>query len=435
MTRLLLAVSGGIDSMYMANRALDGALFPYLHIEKWAVAHCNFHLRGEESDGDENFVRQWCNERGVEFFRANFNTLPYAREHGLSTEMAARELRYDWFAKLCEEHEFDAIVIAHNSDDNAETLLLNMLRGCGSKGMRGMSEDSGEFPRRILRPLLQTSREEILSYMTSRGLCWREDRTNAEDIYKRNLLRHKVLPVFKEVNPSALDTLHQDMSHIREVDDIATDYYLENKDKLRDIRALLSLKHWKYVLYRELESRGFSQGAFNDLCSLLESGKQTSGKKFFSPLWTLHLSSDGIHFTPAESKSGDDRCVLIESEGTFTIAGRTFSITSEPLRESLKTKEGELLASPRGLVFPFWLRTWREGDWMQPIGMKGRKKISDLFVDLHIPAFQKEKEVVAVTAPDESEVLALLCRRPSEKIKVCREADPQILSIKEITTL
>ncbi len=420
--------------MYMANRALNGALFPSLHVEKWAVAHCNFHLRGEESDSDEEFVRQWCEERGVEFFHIGFDTASYAREHGLSIEMAARELRYGWFAELCEQNGFDAVVVAHNSDDNAETLLLNMLRGCGSRGMSGMSEDSGEFPRRVLRPLLQTSREEILTYMATRGLSWREDRTNAEDIYKRNLLRHRVLPVFRDINPAALRTLSQDMAHIREVDDIASDYYQQHRGKVGCFSELFKLKHWKYVLYRELEARGFSQGVYADLCDILESGRPASGKRFHSPSWTLHLSSEGINFTPFRGEQPSGECVLIDGEGTFELAGRSFTVSTERTRNSLKTSDGEILASPRALSFPFWLRTWREGDWMQPIGMKGRKKISDLFVDLHIPAYLKSREIVLVSDPKESEVLALLCRRPSEKIKVCREADPNILSIKEITT-
>lgn len=420
--------------MYMANRALESALFPSLHVEKWAVAHCNFHLRGEESDGDEEFVRQWCADHDVEFFCTGFDTVSYARECGLSTEMAARELRYDWFAELCSQNGFDAVVVAHNSDDNAETLLLNMLRGCGSRGMRGMSEDSGEFPRRVLRPLLQTSREEILNFMATRGLSWREDRTNAEDIYKRNLLRHRVLPVFKDINPAALRTLSQDMAHIREVDDIASDYYMEHRRKVGCFTDLFKLKHWKYILYRELEARGFGQGVYSDLCALLESGRPASGKRFHSPLWTLNLSSEGIHFTPFNGTEPSNECVLVEGEGTFELAGRSFTVKAERIRDSLKTAEGEILASPRALSFPFWVRTWREGDWMQPIGMKGRKKISDLFTDLHIPAYLKERELVLVADPDESEVLALLCRRPSEKIKVCREADPEILSIKEITT-
>ncbi len=430
--RLLLAISGGIDSMYMADRALDGALFDFDYT--FSVAHCNFHLRGEESDGDMRFVRKWCLKHNVEFLSAEFDTAAFARENKISTEMAARELRYTWFADLCLSRGFDAVVVAHNCDDNVETLFLNMLRGCGSKGMSGMREDSGHFPRRILRPLLTTSREQIFAHMTARSLAWREDRTNSEDMCKRNVLRHKVLPVLKEINPSALATLSKDMLHLREVDEMASDYYAEHKAELNSISALLKLKHWKYVLYRALHEKGFGESVFEDLCRLLVSGGQTSGKTFLSPTWTLSLGSDTLHFTPKTDIKEEANCIKVDGPGTFSLAGRTFSVNIEGIRSSLKTSPGEIIASAGKLRFPFYFRTWREGDRMQPLGMKGQKKISDLFVDLKIPAYKKDAETVIVKDPSDTEVLALLSRRPGEKIKVRREADLEILSIKELTS-
>ncbi len=432
--KLLLAVSGGIDSMYMVNRALDGALFSYKY--SFSVAHCNFHLRGEESDGDRDFVKRWCDAHGIEFLSEDFDTLAYAEKNNISIEMAARDLRYCWFFSLCAQKGFDATVVAHNSDDNAETLLLNMLRGCGSRGMSGMRKDSGTFPSRILRPLLDVSRAEILEYMEGRNLEWREDRTNKEDIYKRNMLRHKVLPIFKEINPSALKTLSKDMAHIREIDDIAGDYYLAHRERLRSAKSLLSLKHWRYVLYREMQEKGFPEGAYLDLCNLLESDAQRSGKKFFSKEWILSLGSDAIDFSRRREQSPSDgpNCIEVSQPGRFTIAGRTFKVCVEPAVASFKTGPDEIIASPRVLEFPFYLRNWQEGDWMQPLGMKGRKKISDMMVDLKIPSFRKSTEIVIVSEPDDREVLSLLPHRISEKIKVCREADPQIISIKEITT-
>lgn len=432
--KLLLAVSGGIDSMYMANRALDSALFSYE--ASFSVAHCNFHLRGEESDADSKFVKQWCEEHGVEFLHEDFDTSDYAKKNNISVEMAARELRYAWFSKLCQEHGFDATVVAHNSDDNAETLLLNMLRGCGSRGMSGMKKDSGVFPSRILRPMLDISRAEIQEYMESHALPWREDRTNKEDIYKRNLLRHRVLPVFKEINPSALRTLSKDMAHIREVDIIADDYYIANRESIHYAESLLSLKHWKYVLYREMQEKGFSEGAFQDLCSLLESGTQRSGKKFISDKWVLSLGTDTINFSLKKERGASPEASFIEVSqlGRYPLGDRTFEISLEPARESLKTQADEIIASPGVLKFPFYIRHWQEGDWMQPLGMKGKKKLSDMMVDLKIPSFQKNREAVIVSDTESKEVLALLPRRISEKIKVCREADPQIIAIKEITT-
>ena len=215
--RILLAVSGGIDSMYLAEKAPE--LFPGA---SFAVAHCNFRLRGEESDGDEAFVRQWCSDAGMDCFIKRFDTRAEAEAKNISIEMAARDLRYEWFAALCRGEEpsadgktgFDAVALAHNADDNAETLILNLVRGTGIKGMRGMSADvlDGRGVR-ILRPLLAVPREEIHRWMVSNGKAWREDSSNAGGEYKRNRIRHEVLPVLKELNPALLKTLADDMAH------------------------------------------------------------------------------------------------------------------------------------------------------------------------------------------------------------------------------
>ena len=262
------------------------------------MAHCNFRLRGEDSDGDEAFVRRECEVLGVECFVRAFDTQDYASEHGVSVEMAARELRYAWFSELCSEHGFDALATAHNANDHAETLILNLLRGTGTKGMRGIPSSP-----ELLRPLLGTTREEIRQWMESGGYEWREDRTNAEDEARRNKIRLKVFPVFAEINPSFVRTLGEDIARIRQTDDIAEDYFRqalpklvrENGDML-EIRVpeLLELRHWRYVLWRILEDCSFSAGTFGKLCALLEkyrnepSGTVTlSGKTFQSPQFEL----------------------------------------------------------------------------------------------------------------------------------------------------
>ena len=328
---LLLAVSGGIDSMYLANRAPE--LFPGA---RFAVAHCNFGLRGEESDGDQAFVEEWCRKRGVECFVRRFNTTGYASANHVSTEMAARELRYAWFAELCAEHGFTALVTAHNANDNAETLILNLLRGTGSRGLRGMavSRDfhpenvslretpptdfvSGPLPLteprvatvfqmgvpgdtpKLLRPLLGTSRKEIAEWMKAHGCGWREDSTNGESLYKRNIVRNEVFPVFERINPGFVATLNADMKRFAQADDIAEEYFRTVYDDVCDERgikvdALLGCTHWKYVLYRLLESYGFSQETFDKLVALLTKYKESprgtvtlGGKCFEAPSYVL----------------------------------------------------------------------------------------------------------------------------------------------------
>ena len=294
--------------MYMANRASE--LFPGA---SFAVAHCNFCLRGAESDGDERFVEQWCARAGVRCHVQRFDTAGYAAEHGVSIEMAARELRYAWFARLCSEEGFDAVATAHNANDNAETLMLNLLRGTGLKGLRGLSASRSFEPHsagmKILRPLLDTERREIEEWMVSHDKQWREDRTNGESVVKRNIIRNEVFPIFGRINPSFVKTLNADMRRFAQVDDIAEDYFLcarrkvvkeagEREEQERIcVKELLALRHWKYVLWRLLEPYGFSQQTFSKLLCLLEAYKDSprgtvtmSGKTFESPAHILVTS-------------------------------------------------------------------------------------------------------------------------------------------------
>ncbi|MCR4859867.1 MAG: tRNA lysidine(34) synthetase TilS [Bacteroidales bacterium] len=263
--RILLAVSGGIDSMYLANRAPE--LFPGA---RFAVAHCNFHLRGDESDEDERFVRQWCAGHGLECFVRQFDTARYASEKGISIEMAARDLRYDWFSQLLREEGFSAVAVAHNADDNAETLMLNLLRGTGTRGLRGMGDRDG-----ILRPLLGITRAEIRAWMLEHGQTWREDSSNADCTPKRNRIRNEVFPVFERINPSFLRTLGEDMRRFARVDDIAESWFRSVREGLTDpsgairIDAVIALDHWEYALWRLVEDYGLSGPTFEKLVALL----------------------------------------------------------------------------------------------------------------------------------------------------------------------
>ncbi len=297
--RILLAVSGGIDSMYLANRAPE--LFPGA---RFAVAHCNFGLRGAESDGDEAFVRAWCTEHGMECFTERFDTRAYAAEHSQSIEMAARELRYAWFWRLLDEQGFDAVAVAHNADDNAETLLLNLLRGTGTRGLRGMGDRDG-----IVRPLLETSRAEIREWMEAHGLPWREDSTNADSSPKRNRIRNEVFPVFARINPSFVRTLGDDMRRIARVDDIAESYFRSVREGLTlpdgaiKIAKVLALEHWEYVLWRLVEEYGLSGPTFEKLVALLRRyreeprGTVTIGGKVFEGTGVTLVISDELLYS------------------------------------------------------------------------------------------------------------------------------------------
>lgn len=296
----LLAVSGGIDSICLASLFLNSSAG-----RRFAVAHCNFHLRGEDSDSDEALVAAWCGRNGVRYHKADFDTEQYASSHNISIEMAARELRYDWFASLCKDNGYYGVAVAHNANDNAETLILNLLRGTGLRGITGMQvetvvpvtrvELSGV---RLLRPMLSFSREQIEEYVAANSLEYHDDRTNAETVYKRNRIRHLVFPVFESLNPSFLTTFAREMNAFSEVQEIADDYFISvresvcepaGKDELLRVNAvrLCHLKHYKYVLYRLLEVYGFRDRLLEPVVRLLESGKTFSGKIFEAPGYEL----------------------------------------------------------------------------------------------------------------------------------------------------
>lgn len=296
----LLAVSGGIDSVCLASLFLNSSAG-----RRFAVAHCNFHLRGEDSDSDEALVAAWCGRNGVRYHKADFDTEQYASSHNVSIEMAARELRYDWFASLCRDNGYYGVAVAHNANDNAETLILNLLRGTGLRGITGMQAESvvpvtrDELSGvRLLRPMLSFSRKQIEEYVAANSLEYHDDRTNAETVYKRNRIRHLVFPVFESLNPSFLTTFAREMNAFSEVQEIADDYFLSvresvcepaGKDELLRVNAvrLCGLKHYKYVLYRLLEVYGFRDRLLEPVVRLLESGKTFSGKVFEAPGYEL----------------------------------------------------------------------------------------------------------------------------------------------------
>lgn len=303
----LLAVSGGIDSICLASLFLNSSAG-----RRFAVAHCNFHLRGKDSDSDEALVAAWCGRNGVRYHKADFDTEQYASSHSVSIEMAARELRYDWFASLCKDNGYYGVAVAHNANDNAETLILNLLRGTGLRGITGMQAESvvpvtrDELSGvRLLRPMLSFSRKQIEEYVAANSLEYHDDRTNAETVYKRNRIRHLVFPVFESLNPSFLTTFAREMNAFSEVQEIADDYFISvresvcepaGKDDLLRVNAvrLCHLKHYKYVLYRLLEMYGFRDRLLEPVVRLLESVKTFSGKVFEAPGYELITAGERL---------------------------------------------------------------------------------------------------------------------------------------------
>lgn len=419
---VLLAVSGGVDSMCMAELFLNSTAKV-----RFALAHCNFHLRGEESDSDETLVRAWAESHGVIIIKKDFDTKEYAASNGVSIEMAARELRYTWFAEVCRERGIAALAVAHNANDNAETMILNMLRGTGVKGMTGM-RGSSLLPgsdARLIRPLLGFTRNDIHEYAVSHGLQWHEDSTNADSAYKRNCIRNEVFPLFERLNPSFLTTLNEDMERFAQVQSVADEYVRsvsaeiarleDNGLPVIERQKLTSKKDWEYVLFRLLEPFGFTSSVVADLVSVLKSGGTVSGRTFVAHEYLAVTSAREIVISPvAELAEATD--LTINGPGTYSLNGIEFSVSLSDDVKDVKTSVGE---TKLDLPFPFTIRHWQPGDWMLPLGMRGRKKLSDMFVDLKLDILEKKKALVI--ADEGSHVLALVGHRIDDSVKVTKD--------------
>ena len=433
----LLAVSGGMDSMCMLD------LFcKTLSASEYAVAHCNFSLRGQESDGDQALVEARASELGVRLFVKRFDTVSYAREHGVSIEMAARELRYAWFEDLCREHGFDVLAVAHNANDNAETLMLNLLRGTGLNGLHGMAEvtDFSAQDSLLFRPLLEFTRKQIEGYVLINRVPYRHDSSNFESDYKRNRIRNDVFPVFAQINPSFIRTLNREIGYFTEAGSIVDDWC---RSQLPDVLVpssgilgesrhlaissakLLATKHWRYLLYYILEQYGFNSQTIASVEDLLTSDRTISGKRFESSTHTLLTTRDSLMVQLLDKCTHSDEIMVVRGAGIYNFNGVRFSveILDRTPDMPLKQMAGTLILDADTLQLPFVCRRWRQGDWFMPLGMCGKKKVSDLFVDLKFNALQKGASVLLVDTrtPDLAEqqhIAALLGHRIDDRYKV-----------------
>lgn len=419
---VLVAVSGGPDSMCLADLFLRSG-------KPFAVAHCNFRLRGEESDGDERLVRDWCAGNGVRCFVKAFDTEGYAAGHSQSIEMAARELRYRWFGELCKAEGFEGVAVAHNAQDNAETLILNLLRGTGLRGITGMPvcgyiPDPEYSSVRLYRPLLAYSREDIEAHNREFSVPSRQDATNGETVYRRNKIRHMVFPIFKEINPSFLSTFSGDMARFSQAQTILDEWFGEELARVSDASGYVSSAlleaslHKDYFLYRFLSGYGFNPSVIEDVSRLLESGGTVSGKVFRSEGYELVMASSKLIIRPLQQAVGPGS-ILVAGPGEYILGGSVFTVEVAQKEELPGFKTPGITALDASVMpFPFLVRRPSPGDWFQPLGLRGRKKLSDLFVDLKYSLPDKEAALVVVPADGDSHIAALAGSRIDEKYKV-----------------
>ena len=404
--KLLLATSGGLDSMVMVD------LFRKLSFEI-AIAHCNFQLRGVESFEDQNFVQNYAESNEIKLFVTQFDTEAFAKDYKLSTQVAARELRYNWFHELLETENFDYVLTAHHADDNLETFLINLVRGTGLDGLTGIPAQN----ENVIRPLLLFSRQEIEQYAKENNIDWREDSSNASDKYLRNKIRHNLIPILKELNTDFLSSFHKTQVYLQEsktmVEDASIMVYQQvakesGKDIHFDLNKLQQLPNYKSYLYQWLREFGFS--AWDDIYDLVES---QSGKQVFSNEFRLLKNRGFLILSPINNEDKKEEYYIFKDQKEI----------DSPLNLSFSKVADIGIGSNRAIFvdedklhFPLVLRRWKEGDSFQPFGMEGKsKKVSKIFKDEKLSLIDKENTWLLCS---DDKIIWIIGIRQDERFKI-----------------
>jgi tRNA(Ile)-lysidine synthase len=404
--KVLLATSGGKDSMVMVH------LLQHLDYEI-GIAHCNFQLRGIESFDDQYFVKQYAVANNIPVFITQFDTKAFSEDYKISTQVAARELRYNWFYELLETEKYDYILTAHHADDNLETFLINLSRGTGLEGLIGIPEQN----EKVVRPLLAFSQEEIEDYASVNGIQWREDSSNASDKYLRNKIRHHVVPLLKELNPNFLLSFHKTQGYLQQAQDMVDDAAImvyqqvaqQDGDTIYfDLQQLQKLPNYKSYLYQWLNEFGFK--AWDDIYDLVDS---QSGKCVYSSEYRLLKDRDSLLLSRLNEEDEIQEYSILENQKEVNIPlNLSFCKVADISIGSNKT----IFVDADKIHYPLVLRHWNEGDHFQPFGMDGKsKKISKLFKDEKLSLIEKESKWLLCS---NTEIVWVIGLRQDERFRI-----------------
>jgi len=419
----LLAVSGGIDSVVMLDLFIRSGY-------TCSIAHCNFKLREEDSDLDESFVQELAAKNNIPFYSVSFNTEEYADNNRISIQMAARELRYDWFEDLRNKLQYDLIATAHNKNDVVETFFINLTRGTGIRGLSGISVKSDK----IIRPLLFLEREDIEDYAKSNNLAWREDITNSQTKYARNKIRHFIIPAFRELNQGFVDTMWDNIHRLREIEGIYLNSLERTKKEIvvrgkefawisiHEIRKLTPLFTWLFELLVDFD---FTAPVVRDISRNLDS---IPGKKYFSPTHRLIKDRDKLIIQPLKRIASkryyiEDPLQLITEPVQMELSIQTdFNLEDIPGDPLIAHLDLDLLD------FPLMIRKWEPGDYFMPLGMNNMKKLSDFFINNKFSLPEKENTWLLVS---DNKITWIIGKRIDNRFKVTPETS-RILQIRLI---
>ncbi|MBN2522303.1 MAG: tRNA lysidine(34) synthetase TilS [Bacteroidales bacterium] len=409
--KILAAISGGIDSMVMLNLICKADYIP-------DIVHCNFKLRNAESDEDEKFVVNEAKKLNLKIHTKSFDTAEFSRKKNISIQMAARELRYTWFLKLAEMYSYSSIAIAHNRDDLVETFLINLTRGTGIKGLTGIKARQDI----IIRPILFASRNEIENYAKKENIKFREDSSNEDIKYRRNLIRHKIIPQFEKLNPSFRETL------IRESEIFNATYKIYKNELLKIYRAItiqetpnhiisipkiLSLRLTPETLFDLLEKYGFS---YTVIVNMFNSLPGESGKLFYSDNYILLKDRKTLVIEKLNTNHANDSIEI--QRGIHKINQPIHLSFTEQVKDTdfrIPVTKTHIAVDMDLLTFPLKLRKWEKGDYFYPLGMKHKKKVSDYFTDKKINRLDKEKTWILVS---ENNIVWLVGHQIDDRFKI-----------------
>lgn len=405
--KVLLAVSGGIDSMTMVD------LFMQTNY-KIAIAHCNFSLRGAESDAEQALVEQVAHENNIPIFIKRFDTKKEATDSGESIQMAARRLRYDWFDELSRNEGFDKIAIAHHANDSIETFFINLLRGTGLRGVTGISTANGK----IIRPLLFADRDQITTYVAERAVRFLNDSSNGEIKYLRNRLRHDILPRLADSTSNFTATMTDNLTRLEQAQRFVDNQIerirtLAVTDDIIDLRIVRGEGDVKFVLFELLYRYGFVPDVIEDLYRSMSS----SGKSFLSPHYTALIDRERIIIRKRERQE-----IIEESVDEDDTRIEWVDISR---LMSLETPSNVALLCVDAVTFPLTIRRWRVGDWFIPLGMHGQKKVSDYLIDTKVPMTEKETQCTLCSGET---IMWLIGRRIDDRFKIT-ETSKRIIRI------
>lgn len=414
--KLLIGVSGGIDSIVLTHLCQKLGC-------KFAIAHCNFKLRGSESDEDEVFVKKLTYTPSNQIFINSFVTEKYAKHHKVSVQVAARQLRYQWFEELQKKHQFDFILTAHNADDNLETFILHLTRGTGLDGFTGIPAKKND----IVRPLLAFSREEIHTYAIENHIDWREDSSNSSTKYTRNKIRHQVVPVLKEINPQLLDSFSNTLSYLQQGKTILQDRIkdirkkvsitiFENGAEIQKINcaSLKQLTDARAYLYELLKPYNFT--AWKDIYDLLES---QSGKQVISHTHRIIKDREYLLLTELDNAK-DNFPSVIQIQKDQQDIKQPIALKFEDSDVSKPSSKAVIFVDKDLLNYPLQLRRWKKGDYFYPTGMMGKKKVSKYFKDEKLSLLEKENTWLLTNA--DQEIIWILNRRQDRRYQATNQS-------------